>query len=286
MAYNSLFDEIKRREPWDSVKTSYTGTLADVIEGLDRALDEGDAVKLVLHPPRMIKAVMDHKIDNPDAECVEQLLRESIGLALGIYGGSSHRQDLARFRDAIKSSGNDELLTKRLEQKKDKLSWEASAPEKCAASAKELASEHARIYRAKDVLFIALAHGGVAAGLDTFLRYCDLAQSAGSSFYAVRFSKHKSHDKQPRLSGGEIDYLRSLSEGKQVVVFDEDSCEGGTLREAVWFFYGHVFPGRSINHRANINQYGISLHKVREKFTPLPDAYAREVYWSEVGMIP
>ncbi len=247
-----LADGMKRRKIWKSAINAKGSKLDKKRAELVNNTYQDTAVVLALQTPRIIRAVLDYKIDNPDAEGVEQLLRESIGLALDIYRGSLHVKDIAHLREALMSSGNGELLMMPLEQLGDEISWGATHPEKCCAiSAEKLASAH-DVYEKRDFMFIALAHGGVAAGMDVFLRYCYLSQSTGSSFYAVRFSADKKEDQQPQLTAGETDYLRTLSEGKRIVIFDEDTYSGRTLNNAVDFFSNQIFPGSNITPLTNI----------------------------------
>ena len=96
------------------------------------------------------------------------------------------------------------------------------------------------------MLFIALAHGGIAAGMDTYLRYCDEIGSQNSTFYVVRYSSQKQKDTEPRLSAGEIEYLKKASEGRQVVLFDEDAASGNTITSAHKYFSNKVFPGKHL----------------------------------------
>lgn len=87
---------------------------------------------------------------------------------------------------------------------------------------------------------IALAHGGIAAGMDVFLGYCDLTAS-DSLLYAVRFSTQKLLDQEPQLSAREHSVLIRMREQRQIVIFDEDSASGTTLRKARAYFAGRVF---------------------------------------------
>jgi hypoxanthine-guanine phosphoribosyltransferase len=89
-------------------------------------------------------------------------------------------------------------------------------------------------------MFIALAHGGVAAGMDVFLRYCN-GNSADSEFYPVRFSRNKSKDIMPQISPNEIVYLQEKVKGKDVFIFDEDKDSGKTMDGANYFFHT-IFP--------------------------------------------
>ena len=148
--------------------------------------------------------------------------------------------------------GLEALLTSPLNQPSDSVTWNATHPARSQRTAQQLASQT----QSNDVLFIALAHGGVAAGMDIYLRYCDDSGSKDSAFYVARLSTHKLRDAQPRLSIKEIDYLRKLAKGRQVVVFDEDRASGTTLNIAHAYFSTQVFPNQNVMTLSNLDMRG------------------------------
>ncbi len=262
MVYHSLFDRIMEVDPLlQSVleKQRYQGTLERVLDETLSALntdrDESEIISLALHPPRIIRAFVDYKVENPNAREVEYLLKDAIGLALDVYRGEKRAaQKLERLRIRTIKTGNDSILTRELRQKTDTATWEATHPIASIRSAEKLVTEAKR----EPLLFIALAHGGVAAGMDTYLRYCDLVRTSDSVFYVARFSNHKLGDTYPRLSQTEVSYLQQQSEGRKVVVFDEDRSSGETLDRARSFLE-NVFPQVKLIAVTNIDKRGETM---------------------------
>ena len=161
------------------------------------------------------------------------MLTDAISLGLSIY----KREDellprLIRFREEIDKSKHKSLLDFPVEQIVDEMSWHACDPDYSNYTIKHL---HNLTY-GTPILFLALAHGGVAPGMDNFLRYCD-SFGMDSSFYAVRFSRDKSKDSLPRLNESEIIYLKEKAkQTRKVVIFDEDISSGETKTKALNFF--------------------------------------------------
>ena len=237
MKYVSLFDLIATLYPnWrDGEKLlPYTGSLDDILSELEKILTTKGPQDLLedytvraLHPPRIIRAAIDYKIEATHIAHTEELVREAINLALAVYTGSpSAASALNDFRSHILETGNSALLTRVITQPDDMVTWSATHPELSEETTNKILSSA----ESKDVLFISLAHGGVAAGLDVYLRYCALSKSTNSEFYVARFSRAKSHDLQPRITEGEISYLQQLARGRQVIIFDEDMSTGKTLK--------------------------------------------------------
>ncbi len=256
-SYNSLFDRFDKSDFRDAFSSLfYAGTLAEVLDELEIATaatnQQVHLLQLALHPARVIRATIEHKISNPYSPSALLLLRESLQLGLDIYRDpkGSH-SGVEQFRQrVIETAADTGLLEKPLEQPDDRVTWRATDPKRSQKTAKELASANKK----GDLLFIALAHGGVVAGLDVFLRYTELARTNGSEFYVTRFSRRKLGDELPRLTLEEIRYLQDRAVRKQVVIFDEDVCLGTTLRQAQAYFCGVVFPGQVVKIATNLGE--------------------------------
>jgi hypothetical protein len=251
MVYHSLFDRIAEADPTfrrGFEQQKYQGTLDAVLDETGEALDsrtiESGIISLALHPPRIIRAIVDYKIQNPTAPEVEFLLRDAIQLGLNIYQGSPNiAKEIEELRRRITKTGNQSLLGRELKQPSDQVTWNATNPTRSRETARNLVMRTG----GNPVLFVALAHGGVAAGMDTYLRYCSETGENNSTFYVARFSTQKLSDIYPQLSPTEISYLQKQLRGKRPVLFDEDMSSGKTLDRAQKFFDGSVFPqGRVI----------------------------------------
>lgn len=85
------------------------------------------------------------------------------------------------------------------------------------------------------VFVIGLANGGIISTARTYLQLGE----GNHELSFVRFSRHKSDDKEPNMypyPDSRKDALRRAAEDRQVVVFDEDYATGKTLRTAVDYF--------------------------------------------------
>lgn len=245
MVYDSLFDKITNTAEWRR-QQKYNGTLDGVLNQVRESLvsrrDELGIIHLVLYPPRIIRAFVGYKIQNPDKQNVECLLRDAIHLGLDIYRQrDTALQELEELRRKIIDSENKAILYKELIEENDVVTWRASMPTYSITTAIGLAEKKV----GKHVLFIALAYGGIAAGMDTYLRYCDELRDDNSIFYVVRFSINKLDDAHPQLSPAEEVYLKEQLIGKRLIIFDEDVFSEKTLQGAQRFFAMKLLPAES-----------------------------------------
>lgn len=244
--YKSLFNRLERKhgkeifnlesdseflESWQK----YEGTLGEVLELLVSSSDELEE-NIIFNAPRIIRAVINYKI-NSDLLNVsgnyEDLLSEATKLAINLYKeGDVDGERICDFQRLVYRSGADSIFNMKLEQDLDEISWNACSPEFSEVSVRKIM----RNSRDGGVLFLALAHGGIPSGIDVYLRYCDEAGNNGSTFYPVRFSRESTLDNFPNLSMNEKKNLSYLSNGKKVIIFDEDSITGETIRFAHKYF--------------------------------------------------
>lgn len=239
MTYESLFDKLaQRRVKFNSTDESllgYFNTVDKLLSQTSEAVEAGPLrqtveteLQKVLHPSRIIRAIIDYKIQHQSR--VENLLDNAIQIGLQTYAGENTAPLISRLRAEIET-WDDSLLSTTVRQKEDLATWDACQPKYSQETATALAAK-----TQKDLLFIALAHGGVAPGMDVYLRYCEQVNSQNSYFYPVRFSLEKSKDSTPQLSSQEKRMLREQVSGKDIVIFDEDSYSGTTLKTARNFF--------------------------------------------------
>lgn len=253
MTYYSLLDGIRPEFSPISPNSGYEGNLDNVLLKVGYALERmnsgerfyDDNVKLVFHSPRIIRAFLDYKIERP-SEGIEDLLREGIDLGLDIYSSNVDSDRINHLRKRIEETGNYPILGRRLFQRGDNITLLSSDPGLSKKTAKKVADGN----NGESILLIALGHGGTMAGMDVYLRYCDITGS-DSEFYVVRFSRAKKKDEIPKVTSDEIDYLRSKSDGRQVVIFDEDTSTGSTMEFATRFFGETVFPGKRLEFAVN-----------------------------------
>jgi hypothetical protein len=237
------FDKIQEQQV-------FKGSLAQTIDELQEAVagyGAEHATRVALHPPRIIKAVVDYKINNPDATGSFGLVREAIALGVDVYRGDSEiGGKIEQFREQAGEVGGAALMGSLIEQKVDRTTWHASDPQKSRHTAGRLS----RVHGNEGLLFIALAHGGVAAGMDSYLQYRQQTNS-DSAFHVVRYSRDKLGDREPRVSSEESAFLQEQSVGRGVVVFDEDACSGNTISIAGDFFSSEIFSGKRVTKTVN-----------------------------------
>lgn len=262
MTYKSLFDMVlEKYHPkfLENNQMKWNGTLDEIMSQTEKMLNSGrrksNALALALHVPRIIRGFVDYKIGFP-GEGGEELVRDSIDLGLNIYEGNKTLKEQANqlgdFREKLRKKKLTHILEARVVQPYDSITWKATNPDYSAKTSRSLS----KTLNGENLLFIAMANGGVAAGMDTYLRYCDTTQNTDSLFYVVRFSHRKAGDDSPRLTSSEIEYLKDNLGKKKLVIFDEDSFTGKTLIKAHEFFSTEVFPGFPIIALANL--YGDS----------------------------
>ncbi len=246
MGYTSPFVALRASNP--AFGLEYRGTLEDVLSEISLQATSSESIR-ALHPPRIIRAVIDYKINHPSA-AAEIGLRDAIGAALELYRKPGHALSSAQtLRKKLESAGLHDLLAAPINQPDDRTTKNATDPLRSQRTAEQLVLQT----KSRDVLFIALGHGGVAAGMDVYLSYCDVAKSDNSAFYVARLSTQKLKDAQPKLSPAEIGYLKGLGSGRQVVIFDEDSFSGKTIHIASAYFSSQVFPSQYVMTATNLD---------------------------------
>jgi hypothetical protein len=259
--YASLFE--KHDDVWDDLGPSRYIPLREPhartrhalfkLEGnLRKEWDDepSSTIRRIVEPVRILTSIIDYQIDRPEGAALTPLIVEAKELALAVY-----RQDpdalerLKQLEKTIRKTEPDIIDAPAKHDVSDNITWESMNPKYSAATTQKIIKET----QGESILLIPLARGGVAPGLDVFLRYTDLTGDNQSAVYPIRFSRHKAVDHSPRVTGDEADYLRQMAQTRFVVVFDEDSYKsrdvGNTLDRAREYFT-HFF-GRPIMATAN-----------------------------------
>lgn len=221
----------------------FEGTLSQVVDELQLALANPLAgtnfIKIAFYPARIIRGVVDYRIDNPDSALGDKYIEEALKIGLSICRGDRSAGAFLRdFKNSLTGEGNEALLHQSVKQEADFSTWRATDPDKSFSTAQRLKHQ----VKNSDILFIALGHGAVVAGMDVFLYYCGITRSSDSQFYVTRFSRSKHQDLCPRFSEGELELLRAKAKGRQIVVFDEDIATGKTLEIAASVFADILSP--------------------------------------------
>jgi len=246
MVYNSLWDQIeKKRRKWNAKDKplSFDGPFLFVLNKLmwEFEKQKPDPDILALYPPRVIRAIIDYKIEHPETEGrIEPYVMKAVDFALSVYRNHKNTEKLFDECNGLLKALQKDFLdlanNSAVRQTWDSETWDATHPD----SSKVTASKLEEMLKGTEVLFIPMAHGGVPAGLDVFLRYCD-GKLGKSVFYPVRFSRGKHNDFSPRISNEELRYLTTEASNRKVVVFDEDSYSNNTLWRVVDLFFNQTF---------------------------------------------
>ncbi len=265
MSYSSIFERVSDYEAQQE-NQEFHGTLDEIMRNTEDAIEKDNPIRKLLFTPRIVRTYIDHNIRSGNSE---DLVAQSIDLALNIYSGSDDaKEKLKELIDDTIGQGLEEIFVKKTIQEKDSISWTASRPEYSEDTARYLNDQ----VGGRPILFVALAHGGTAPGMDVFLRYKDMTET-DSAFYTVRFSRLKHGDRIPRLSGYEVEHLREDSEGRNIVIFDEDRSSGETLDSAEGFFRD-ILPEKEIMTAENDDgRHKASLMKMQDIYSKLLDDY-------------
>ena len=201
----------------------------------------------ILSPARIISATLEYKKQITNSKIAEELLLDSINFALEVYQNpDSVVEQIGQFRENVlyKDSG---LLSYPCKFSTDGISFSAYQPSYSNKTLESLLLQT----NGQPITFVALANGGIPAGMDIFLRYRDKVESPESSiFYSTRCSMNKNSDTRPQLNSWEIRYLWETTGEKPIVLFDEDVSSGLTLAKSREFFRKY-FPDNKIIVKTN-----------------------------------
>ena len=246
MHYISPFEKL-REEYGDSLFDSNTINLDNIVS-FKNVLEELIGVykkkevnfirnkTVALNSPRLLKGILEYNIKN-NVHKPEIILNKGIDLCLKLYcdkDDEENLESLLQFQNEVIE--NYDLYNLIIREKFDFISWEATNSLKSISSANFLKKKLDE--KNGPLLFIGLANGGIAPGLDVFLNYCSQSNCLEESiFYTTRFSTRKKKDKEPCLKDSEIEYLYDSSFDKSgIVIFDEDISSGRTILEAKKYF--------------------------------------------------
>lgn len=242
--YRSPFEALRFNSVTEARQAlQYEGTVQDILDKLKNAVVSKDRAGVSLYAPRLIRGVIDYKIANPELVKPEALVGRAINIALGTFQQRPDAQEeVASFLDSLQSQDN-QLLGLRVIQPADLITFFVTSIEKLTDAADRLIEQVGD----RSILFVALAHGGVAGGLDIFSRFRDNRIIDNSVMYAVRYSAHKLSDDKPLIASSEIEYLRTQARGREIYIFDEDVDKGTTLVGARTYLSANVFQGQKVS---------------------------------------
>ncbi|MCA9486110.1 MAG: hypothetical protein H6500_01330 [Candidatus Woesearchaeota archaeon] len=114
---------------------------------------------LVLHPPRMIRAIIEEKLSSNNPVLLP-ILGLCTSLALDIYSSNTFGDKLQELRNEVKKNNLSSLLDKEITQKSDRVTCTASSPCFSSSTAESLRKD----FPGGNILFLPLANGGTMAG--------------------------------------------------------------------------------------------------------------------------
>lgn len=236
--YKSLFD-VAASEFTEGRNVSFRKKVSEVLEDVvgsgSKVSEKSSAVDFIVASNGLVRGALDYKITEKMGPEGVYFIKSTSNAAMNLYQNPAAAAGIVfDYRSLLKQQRLEGFLDFSYDQEGDSFSWKASNPAYSAKLVKELDG----FYKGKDILFLAIGGGGIAAGMDVFLRYKDVSGSKGSVFYPVRFSRDKKMDDSPQISCWEDFYLERWGETMPAVVFDEDSVSGRTLGRTRDRFFG------------------------------------------------
>lgn len=196
---------------------AYRGRLRTVAANL--------AVDPIWGGARLLSGVADLKKLGGEARI--KLLEGLTAKLLNLYALGSEREVAAinRDEDLLRYMG----IISMVRQEDDRVTVRASYPSLSWRGAKAIGEK-----TQKPILMLALCRGGLVAATQAFLYHRFRGLGGNENYmYPVRFSCYKSRDANPHLTYDEAEHLKSLTDGRTVVVYDEVSATGETVGRAV-----------------------------------------------------
>ena len=212
-----LFNHYKGRE----------GSVEDVMNKCKTALHLKEPLILFAEAHLLMKAVIDIGLDDPNEEEWLNLKNDISDILFQIFNGD--------YENAWKGLNNEfpiDFMRYKVRDTTDAVSWSSSNPEYLDNILDNMLDEGFN-----PDFVVPLGHGAYRSGYM-------LATVIGCKVIPIRFSKYKNDDEIPRLSDVEEEYLSFILEGKDILVFDEDSCIGEGANIAASFLNLKFNPSR------------------------------------------
>ncbi len=256
MTYKSLYNFIELKKEFQIYKGSLSSIFTDIVKILGKKnKTKQDYSILAFQSPRIIRALIDYKNKNPDDKKLLKLLRDGINVSLKIYQKYDDPRigdEVLKFKKKIIKSGYDDILQEKLQQYFDQINLIVSKPELSQKAAEKLN----KLIGSKKAIILVIGHGAINIGMDVFLRYQDLNRKNNLLFYVVRFSTSpykKYKDDVPQLTPDEIRYIQKQATGRKIILYDENTYTGTTIKNVVKYLSKKVFHSHKINILYNLN---------------------------------
>ena len=215
--------DIFQKEP--PKEMGFRGTLKEVIDFIEenpRSIslikDEQTLLNRIFHSARPLRFALDYHIAHRGKL---PLVRSAISLLEESYKGNCEKS-VSAFKNACRLQ-RISLEEQEISQVRDPTSWKGYDVALTETTAKN-------IQQYSPFLFISLGHGSPTVGMDVFLQAQE-GTISNNVFHSIRFSRTKSY-KDLTLqvhTCAERAFLESEAQGRNVILFDEDSQTGNTL---------------------------------------------------------
>jgi hypothetical protein len=262
MVYKSLYEFIELTKKFQEYKGSLNQILTEIIRILKKKnKTKQDYSKLAFQAPRIIRALVDYKNNHPKDKSLLKLFRDGNDVALKIYKQYDNpkiKDEILKLKTEMIKLGHTKVLKTEIRQYRDAINLIVSNPKFSQKSAERLN----KLVGSEKAIMIVIGHGAINVGMDVFLRYQKLNVKKNLLFYPIRFSRtefKKYEDKFPQLTPDEIKYLKKQGIGKKIIVFDENSYTGKTIKKVLEYLSENVFQHHKINILYNLNTKNLKI---------------------------
>ncbi|OGM28955.1 hypothetical protein A2801_01165 [Candidatus Woesebacteria bacterium RIFCSPHIGHO2_01_FULL_41_10] len=229
-SYSSPHDKLVRNGEYrpNVLKSAYDGNLDQVFSDLDTPESVEDSIFM---PARIIRGIADARVEDPSIPL--QVYIDSIDAAKSIYADELDSKLRMQDLHTELQENYPQVLDRRIKQSADAGTVHAGAPEFSERTVQQMEE----ILNGRDFVLVPLAHGGVAIGIDVFLRATSDSRYQESIVLPVRYSRNKMKDEHPQIDP-EMDqfFQEQIRNGKPIVIFEEDRNTGITGGNALAYF--------------------------------------------------
>jgi hypoxanthine-guanine phosphoribosyltransferase len=215
---------------WARGDMHYRGSFGHVIDGLKTSIRTGSHVDSMLYAGRLMRGVLDDKIDNVESAIDFDSIVLASDLTLDVLRGQVPAD---RIDETFRISRLHTIPAEaKIKQKIDESTHSATKPVLIHRTERELRS----VIGDADMLCVALCHGGLLAAAGVYLQREVERPGSQSVFYPARHSMYKHGDESPQLTDEEVGRLRAEVQDRELVVIDEDVSTGNTAVTAMRYF--------------------------------------------------
>lgn len=204
-------------------------SVSEIISGLHDVTAQGpDAIaRNIWLPSRVMRAVINGRVSGNQRI---ELVNDATRFAFGMYAGEPDGDLLDKIDRNLEK--HDLKYGRIVNQTHDGTTAESTSPTLSLDTAWRLAAK-----TDEPLLVMPLCHGGFLAGIQMLLYHQQNNPKSNTLVYPVRHSRDKHGDLVPHISDAELKYLREISEGRTIAIFDEDAASGHSVLETARYLY-------------------------------------------------